>query len=218
MRNLELCLKISPRLLALILAILATLSLTSSILITPLKAQTITNNKPSPTFTLINALGQKISLDSFKGKTVVLEWYNPGCPFVKKFYSQGDMQRFQRQAREQGAVWLTINSSAPGRQGHITQDEAPTTARENGLDPSHLLLDHDGQVGRAFGAKTTPHIFVIDQRGNLAYSGAIDSTPSTAQSDISNSDNYVLSAIKALANGQAPNPNYTAPYGCSVKY
>jgi peroxiredoxin len=174
--------------------------------------------KPAPTFTLANALGQQVSLESFKGKTVVLEWYNPGCPFVKKFYTKGDMPSFQRQAREQGAVWLTINSSAPGKQGHIAASDAVATAQEQGLDAAHLLLDASGTVGRLFGAKTTPHIFVVDSKGVLAYAGAIDNTPSTSPSDIAASTNYALAAVKALSRGEAVTPANTEAYGCSVKY
>lgn len=174
--------------------------------------------KPAPTFSLANALGQPVALESFKGKTVVLEWYNPGCPFVKKFYAKGDMPAFQRQAREQGAVWLTINSSAPGKQGHISAQDATAAAREQGLNPDHLLLDPDGTVGRLFGAKTTPHIFVIDSKGVLAYAGAIDSTPSTSQGDIAGATNYALNSIKALSRGEIPTPADTEAYGCSVKY
>jgi len=186
--------------------------------IAPARAETATTGKPAPTFTLTNALGQAVTLEGLKGKTVILEWFNPRCPFVKKFYAKGDMQSFQRQVREQGAQWLTINSSAPGKQGHIAPADAITAATENGLDPATLLLDPDGSVGRQYGAKTTPHIFVIDPKGTLAYAGAIDSTPSTSQADIASSTNYAIGAVKALARGEAPNPANTDAYGCSVKY
>jgi peroxiredoxin len=186
--------------------------------ITPAHAETAVTGKPAPSFTLTNALGQAVTLDRFKGKTVVLEWFNPECPFVKKFYSKGDMQGFQRQAREQGAQWLTISSSAPGKKGHITPSNAAATAAEQKLDPATLLLDPDGSVGRQYGAKTTPHIFVIDSKGTLAYAGAIDSTPSTNQTDIATSTNYAIGAVKALARGETPNPANTDAYGCSVKY
>jgi peroxiredoxin len=157
-------------------------------------------------------------LEGLKGKTVVLEWFNPGCPFVKKFYAKGDMQGFQRQVREQGAQWLTISSSAPGKQGHVAPTDAAAIATEHGLDPATLLLDPDGTVGKQYGARTTPHIFVIDPKGTLAYAGAIDSTPSTSHADIASSTNYALSAVKALARGEATSPANTDAYGCSVKY
>lgn len=184
----------------------------------PIQAEQAFTGKPAPAFTLNNALGQPVSLESLKGKTVVLEWYNPGCPFVKKFYSKGDMPAFQRRARDQGAAWLTINSSAPGKQGHITPADAGTVAQEQGLDPAQLLLDPQGTVGRLYGAKTTPHIFVIDSKGVLAYAGAIDNTPSTSQSDIATATNYALTAVQTLAQGKSPSPANTESYGCSVKY
>jgi len=177
-----------------------------------------TTGKAAPAFTLTNALGQPVTLASFAGKTVVLEWFNPGCPFVKKFYTKGDMPRLQQEARNKGAVWLTINSSAEGKQGHISAADAAKVAAESGLNPVHLLLDPDGKVGKLYGAKTTPHLFVVDGKGALAYAGAIDSTPSTSQSDIASSTNYALVAVDSLARGQAPNPAVTDAYGCSVKY
>jgi peroxiredoxin len=183
-----------------------------------LEAQQPVAGDRAPEFTLNNALGQPVSLNSFNGKTLVLEWFNPGCPFVKKFYSKGDMPKFQGQALELGAVWLTINSSAPGKQGHISADEAVTVAKDSGINPERLLLDPEGKVGRAYGAKTTPHIFVIDSKGILAYTGAIDNTPSTSSNDIAQASNYALSAVKALASDSRPNPANTESYGCSVKY
>jgi len=173
---------------------------------------------PAPQFTLQSATGSSVSLKDFIGKTVVLEWFNPDCPFVKKFYSQGDMQRFQKEAAEKGAVWLTINSNAEGRQGHISRDEAGALVSEIGLQSSALLLDPTGTVGTSYGARTTPHMFVIDSKGNLAYQGAIDNTPSTRAKDISSSTNYILAAIDSLAQGKIPSPADTDPYGCSVKY
>jgi peroxiredoxin len=181
-------------------------------------ADTASVGKPAPAFSLQNALGQSVSLSQFSGKVVVLEWFNQDCPFVKKFYSNNDMQRFQKQARDKGAVWLTVNSSAEGKQGHITAAEAASFAKERGLDPAALLLDPEGTVGRAYGARTTPHMFVIDSKGGVAYAGAIDSTASTRSSDIASSSNYVLQAVDALMQGRTPAPATTDSYGCSVKY
>lgn len=181
-------------------------------------AEHAVTGKAAPAFTLTNALGQSIALESFKGKNIVLEWFNPDCPFVRKFYSKGDMPAFQRMVRNQGAVWLTVSSSASGKQGHILPAEAAKVAKEQGLDPAHLLLDTDGTVGRLYGAKTTPHVFVIDSTGVLAYAGAIDSTPSTRHADIASSTNYALTALGALSGGQAPSPANTEAYGCSIKY
>lgn len=172
----------------------------------------------APDFHLTSADGQPTSLSQFKGKTVVLEWYNPGCPFVKKFYSRGDMQRLQRTARDKGAVWLTISSSAEGKQGHISQKDAPGAVQSAKLESAALLLDPSGAVGREYGARTTPHIFVIDPKGTLVYAGAIDSEPSTDPSDVAGATNYALLAIDSIAAGKPIEPSSTEPYGCSVKY
>jgi len=181
-------------------------------------AESATVGSPAPDFRLPDATGKETSLSQFKGKTVVLEWYNPGCPFVKKFYSNGDMQRFQKTAREKGAVWLTISSNAPGKPGHISQADAPAAVQSAKLDSTALLLDPSGTVGRSYGARTTPHIFVIDAKGMLVYAGAIDSEPSTDSGDIAGATNYALGAVDALAAGKAVEPSSTEPYGCSVKY
>ena len=172
----------------------------------------------APNFTLKNAKGADVSLANFSGKTVVLEWFNPGCPFVKKFYANGDMQRLQQSVVDKGAVWLTISSSAEGKQGHIAPSEASALVAESSMHSTELLLDSDGRVGKMFGARTTPHMFVIDPKGTLAYAGAIDSSPSTRSSDISTATNYVLAAVDAIASGKTPSPSDTEPYGCSVKY
>jgi peroxiredoxin len=172
----------------------------------------------APQFTLKNAKGTDVSLKNFAGSTVVLEWFNPGCPFVKKFYANGDMQKFQKDAREKGVVWLTINSSAEGKQGHVAQEDADDTMRDLNMQSNEFLLDPTGAVGKFYGARTTPHMFVIDAKGTLAYAGAIDSTPSTRSSDISSSTNYVLAAIEALAANKPIAESDTEPYGCSVKY
>jgi peroxiredoxin len=181
-------------------------------------AETASVGKPAPGFSLQNALGQSVNLSQFSGKVVVLEWFNPECPFVKKFYTNRDMQRFQKEARDKGAVWLSISSSAEGKQGHVPQGEAAAFAKEQGLDPASLLLDSEGAIGKSFGARTTPHMYVIDQKGILAYAGAIDSTPSTRSSDIASSTNFVTQAVDALQQGRNPSPASTDPYGCSVKY
>jgi peroxiredoxin len=176
------------------------------------------SGQKAPDFTLKNALNESVSLSDFNGKTIVIEWFNPECPFVKKFYRGGDMQKLQAEVRAKNAVWISINSSAPGKQGHITATEATEIAREQKLDPKHLLLDPDGSVGRMYGARTTPHMFVIDPKGMLAYTGAIDSSPSTSSDDIVGASNYVRAAVDALAQGKQPALASTEPYGCSVKY
>ncbi len=173
---------------------------------------------PAPEFTVKDAQGNKHSLSQYKGKNVVLEWFNPDCPFVKKFYEKGDMAALQKQVVAAGDIWLTINSSAEGRQGHISESEAKEAQSKLGLASSALLLDPDGVVGKAYGARTTPHLFVIDAAGTLAYAGAIDSIPSTDSDDISRATNYVTQALAALRSGKKVATSSTDPYGCSVKY
>ena len=181
-------------------------------------AETAVVGKPAPDFKLSDAQGKDTSLSQFKGKTVVLEWYNPTCPFVKKFYANGNMQQFQKEAIAKGAVWLTINSNAEGKPGHLAQGDAAQAAKAASLNSTALLLDPKGTVGREYGARTTPHMFVVDPKGTLAYAGAIDDTPSTSSGDIESAENHVMSAIDAIAQGKAVDPASTEPYGCSVKY
>jgi peroxiredoxin len=172
----------------------------------------------APAFALTDHTGARRSLADFRGKRVVLEWYNPECPFVKKFYAGGEMQRLQTEVIAAGDIWLTINSSAPGRQGHIATERALTEFTDQGLKSTALLLDPTGEVGRQYGARTTPHIFVVDPQGVLAYTGAIDNRPSTKSSDIPGATNYVAQTLTALRAGKPVTPATTEPYGCSVKY
>jgi peroxiredoxin len=181
-------------------------------------AETAVVGSPAPNFTVKDSSGKEVSLNDFKGKTVVLEWFNQNCPFVKKFYTNGDMQRFQSNTTGQGVVWLTINSSAEGKSGHLDMESATSVKEELAMKSSALLLDSDGTVGKLYGARTTPHTFVIDPKGTLAYAGAIDSVPSTKSSDVAGATNYVLGAIDAIKVGKTVDPASTEPYGCSVKY
>lgn len=174
--------------------------------------------KPAPDFSLPNASGKEIHLHDFKGKIVVLEWYNSRCPFVKKFYGPKAMQKYQEQLTNQGVVWLTISSSAEGKQGFISQEAASNAMTQAEMKSSELLLDHEGVVGKTYGARTTPHMFVIDSKGLLAYAGAIDDTPSTRSSDIAKASNYVLQAVSELSSGKPVSEPHTSAYGCSVKY
>lgn len=175
---------------------------------------------PAPDFTATDAIsGKEISLADFKGKRVVLEWNNFGCPFVKKFYGSNTMQALQRGATTAGTVWITVNSSAEGKEGHLADGAAVNIAlKEHDARPSYYVLDHDGAIGKLYSAKTTPHMFVIDKEGNLAYSGAIDSKGTTDPKDIEHATNYVIEALTALGKGQPVKVSYTQPYGCSVKY
>lgn len=174
--------------------------------------------QPAPAFTLKDTKGREHSLSDFKGKVVVLEWVNHGCPFVKKFYSVGEMQKLQKEAVEQGVVWLSICSSAPGKQGHMSPEQWNQKNAEVGFAGTAVLIDEDGKVGRQYNARTTPEMFVINAEGNIVYMGAIDSIRSTKSEDIAKSKNYVRAALAALKAGKAPEVTQTQPYGCSVKY
>lgn len=174
--------------------------------------------EPAPLFSLTDTNGQNRSLNDFRGKLVVLEWLNHDCPFVKKHYDSGNMQKLQEQYQEKGIAWLSVNSSAPGKQGHFPPDQANQLTTEKGAKPTAVLLDPEGQVGRLYGARTTPHLFIIDQNGTLVYQGAIDSISSTKKEDVASATNYVAVALDSLLAGQPVETAVTTPYGCSVKY
>ncbi len=172
----------------------------------------------APAFSLPSAQGKTESLSQFKGKYVVLEWFNPGCPFVKKHYKSDNMQALQKEFTGKGVVWLTIDSSAPGEQGNLSAQEAQQQMKEWKMSPTALLLDPDGKVGHEYGATNTPHMFVIDPEGKVIYEGAIDSKASTDQSDIKTSTNYVKAALNEAMAGQPVQTATTKAYGCGVKY
>jgi peroxiredoxin len=173
---------------------------------------------PAPSFSLVDTNGKSHTLGDFKGKVVVLEWLNHDCPFVKKHYDSGNMPALQARYTAKGVVWLSINSSAPGKQGNYAPDKANELSREKKSGATYVLLDPDGTVGRLYGAKTTPHMYVIDASGVLRYDGAIDSVSSTDQDDIPGATNYVAAAIDAVMAGKAVDPSVTQAYGCGVKY
>lgn len=174
--------------------------------------------KPAPAFTATDIYGNDFNLADHKGKIVVLEWTNKDCPYVVKHYDSGNMQKLQKEARAQGVEWVTINSSAEGKQGYLTNEEAQALLKEKGAEPTTKIMDTDGKIGKAYDAKTTPHMFVIDAEGNVAYAGAIDSDPSAKPESIEGAENYVMSAITALKAGSEVTTTTTAPYGCGVKY
>ena len=174
--------------------------------------------QPAPPFTLTDSHGKTRSLAEFQGKLVVLEWWNFECPFVGKHYGSGNMQKLQKEWTGKGVVWLTVSSSAPGKQGYVDGAKADALMKEKGGASTAVLLDHDGKVGRAYGAKTTPHLFVIDARGRLAYAGGIDDRPSTDQADIAPAKNYVEAALSELVAGRPVTIATSQPYGCGVKY
>jgi len=181
-------------------------------------APTASVGAPAPDFIAADAAGRPVRLSTFRGKTVVLEWNNPGCPFVKKHYDSGNMQRTQAAARRQDVVWLTINSGAPGKQGHMSGAQAAAFERSAGLQASHYLLDPRGVVGRLYGARTTPHMYVIDARGTLVYAGGIDDRPTADAADIAGARNHVTAALADLQANRPVAVATSRPYGCSVKY
>ena len=172
----------------------------------------------APNFSLSNSNSKNLNLSDFKGKTVVLEWLNHGCPFVRKHYDSDNMQTLQKEFTKKGIVWLSIISSAPGKQGYSTPQKANQDYSENKAGSTHILLDPKGNVGRSYEAKTTPHMYIVNPKGKLVYKGAIDSIPSANQSDIPKAVNYVKEALDSLLVGKKVKTAKTRPYGCSVKY
>ena len=181
-------------------------------------AQEAEVGKPAPDFTLTDTYNHARHLHDYLGKTVVLEWTNHECPYVKKQYGGGAMQALQKEATGQGVIWLSIVSSARGEQGFTDIGQANAVIAQTGAAATARLLDFDGAVGRLYGAKTTPHMFIIDKNGILAYAGAIDDAPSTDPATLVNAKNYVRAALADLAAGQPVATPLTNPYGCSVKY
>lgn len=171
-----------------------------------------------PNFRAFDMTGKVVDLSSYRGKTVILEWNNPGCPFVKKHYGSGNMQKTQAAATAQGVVWLTINSSAPGMQGNMTGAQAQQFVAGAKARPTAYLLDPQGLVGKGYGAKTTPHMYIIDGKGRLVYKGGIDDKPSSDVVDIPGARNHVLAALAEMRAGKSVSVPETRPYGCSVKY
>jgi peroxiredoxin len=174
--------------------------------------------QPAPAFSLTDSRGAKQSLEAYRGKFVVLEWVNYECPFVGKHYGSGNMQKLQKDATAKGVVWLSINSSAPGKQGHYAPAQIDAMAKERGAAFTAYLIDESGTVGRAYGAKTTPHMFVIDPAGKLLYAGGIDDKPSTDQADVKTAKNFVTAALDEALAGKPVTVGSSAPYGCGVKY
>lgn len=173
---------------------------------------------PAPAFTGVDTAGKTWTLEALQGQPVILEWTNHDCPYVKKHYETDNMQALQRAATADGYVWLSVISSAPGKQGHVSAAEADALTDARAAAPSAVLLDPEGEIGRAYAARTTPHMFVIDASGTLVYMGGIDDRASTDPADVEGATNYVAAAIAELAAGEPVSEPVTRPYGCSVKY
>ncbi len=175
-------------------------------------------NKPAPDFTAIDSNGKTQSLSALRGKIVALEWTNHDCPYVRKHYGAGNMQALQRQAAGAGVVWLTVISSPPGYQGNVSPEQANELTQTRKAAPAAVLLDPKGQMGRAYDARTTPQMFVINAEGTLVYMGGIDSIPSTRVDDLEKATPYFRDALVAVTKGEPVKNAVTRPYGCTVKY
>ncbi len=174
--------------------------------------------RPAPDFTATDSNNQTVHFTDLGGKVVVLEWTNDGCPFVGKWYRSGAMQQLQRDATSRGAIWLTVISSAPGEQGYADGARANADTASRRAAPTHVLLDPTGALGHLYGAETTPHIFVVNRAGILAYMGGADSIPSTHVEDLTRAEPYAREAITAVLDNQQVQHPITRPYGCTVKY
>jgi peroxiredoxin len=173
--------------------------------------------KPAPAFTLTDTNGKSHSLSDFKGKVVILEWINPGCPFVKRHYKQKNMQNLQEAAAGKGVIWLSINSTVAGHKNHLTNEAANKINTEWGGNATALLMDGDGKVGKAYDAKTTPQLYIINKDGTLVYNGGIDGKPSS-NADEPVEPSYITAALEEVLAGKEVSNATTKPYGCSVKY
>ncbi len=173
---------------------------------------------PAPAFAVKDINGDAVRLSDFKGKPVVIEWTNPECPCVSRHYDTGNMQEVQKDALQSGAVWIRVNSSAPGMPGHMNAQEAQEQAKQVGAENTITILDEAGKLGFMYGAEKTPHIFVIDAQGMLAYKGAIDNMPNATNEETPMAENHVLAALEKLSDNETPDPAATEPYGCNVMY
>jgi len=198
--------------------LLRRLLIASPLLATALVVQAnATVGQPAPAFAAVDAAGKPVNLADFKGRTVVLEWVNPGCPFVKKHYGAGNMQGTQKAASADGVVWLTVSSTNPSASDYKKPAELDAWMKSQGA-AALTVMDDDGRNGKAWGAKTTPHLYIVDAKGMLAYAGAIDSIPSANPADIAKATNYVSQALAEIKAGKPVSKTSSTPYGCSVKY
>lgn len=196
------------------------LGLAGLLLMAPTLAETTTPEigAPAPAFTGTDSHGRAVSLSDFRGKWVVLEWLNHECPYVRKHYNGENMQALQKKYGEKGVVWLSIVSSRPNSQGYTTPEQANALTAEKGAAPSHVLLDPTGVIGKAYGARTTPQMFVINPDGVLLYDGAIDDKPTSRLADLEGAHSYFVTALEEAMAGKPVTRPRTQPYGCTVKY
>ena len=173
---------------------------------------------PAPQFTATDSNGKAHKLSDYTGKTVILEWNNNQCPYVRKHYDSGNMQKLQADATGEGVVWLTVISSAPGTQGYVTGAEENDILKQRNARPTAALLDPEGKVGKAYDAKTTPHMYIVDASQKLVYQGAIDDKPTTDKDSLNGAKNYVRQAMAEMKSGKPVSEPETKSYGCSVKY
>ncbi len=174
--------------------------------------------QPAPAFTVTDTAGKAVSLADFKGRTVVLEWVNPGCPYVRKHYDSANMQATQKGAADKGAVWLAVNSTHPSHYDYRKPADLAAWMQSQKAAATHTLMDGDGKVGRAYGARTTPHMYIVDAKGTLVYAGGIDDKPSSNPADTKTARNHVSAALADIAAGRPVAQAATRPYGCSIKY
>ena len=177
-----------------------------------------TVGQPAPTFSVVDTAGKAVNLADFKGRHVVLEWVNPECPFVMKHYGSANMQGTQKAAAAKGVVWLAVNSTAADHSEYKSPAVLAQWMQAQKAAASATLMDADGRIGRAYGARTTPHMYIIDPQGKLVYAGGIDNKPSTNPADIPGATNHVKVALAESVAGKAVSQATTRPYGCSIKY
>ena len=194
------------------LLIAAVAAATSPVLAAPVPGQ------PAPAFRGVDVNGKPVSLADFRGKTVVLEWNNPNCPFVQKHYTSGNMQSLQQKNTSAGIVWLAVNSTAESHSDYMAPTKLAAWFGEQKAAPTAIVMDPKGEIGRAYGAKVTPHMYVIDAKGTLVYAGAIDDKRSANPADIKTSTNHVAIALVEVAAGKAVSTSTTTAYGCTIKY
>ncbi len=200
----------------------ATSTLTAAALLATTSASwaqaSATVGQAAPNFSAKDVNGKTVSLADFKGKTVVLEWVNPGCPYVRKHYDGGNMQGTQQEAATKNVVWLAVNSTATDHPDYLKPADLARWMKEKKAPATHTLMDEDGKIGKAYGARTTPHLYIVDGKGMLVYAGGIDSIPSASAADIPKATNYVKVSLTEIAGGKPVSNSVTRAYGCSVKY